>query len=363
VSAQDPGAGVKTLGTQPQTLAECFDCILFDLDGVLYRGSQAINGASETLKTLVTMNIGRSFITNNASRTPAQVAAHLRELGIDAAPIDVATSPQAAVQVLEDFVANGRVSARERVYVVGGGGIEWALHEGGFESTRDPEGCQVVMQGFGPSVSWTELAEAAYLVAKGALWIATNLDSTFPTDRGIAPGNGSLVNAVAAAAGRGPDGVGGKPAPALLEFALEQSGALSPLMVGDRYDTDIAGAIAVGIPSFLVLSGVCGPQEVWTSDLRSDYLAQDVTDLIVPYPDIVLEGDRTTCDGAIATLNRADRSAKVSGGSEINGLRALDALKWHLLDEGFAGCARGSEIAQTVRVEWPESGLLEGKER
>jgi glycerol-1-phosphatase len=362
VSALDPVTGIKTDSAHSQPLAQRFDCILFDLDGVLYRGSQAIKGASETMKTLVTMNIGRSFITNNASKTPAQVAAHLRELGIDAAPIDVATSPQSAVQVLEDFVAQGRVSARARVYVVGGEGIEWALHDGGFESTRDPEGCQVVMQGFGPLVSWSELAEAAYLVANGALWIATNLDSTFPTDKGIAPGNGSLVNAVAAAAGRGPDGVGGKPAPALLEFALEQSGAHYPLMVGDRYDTDIAGAIAVGIPSLLVLSGVCDAQEVWISDLRSHYLAEDVTALIETYPDIDLHGDSATCEGAIATLNRADRSAKVSGGSEINGLRALDALKWQLLEEGFAGCARGSDIAQIVRVEWPDSGLLEGKE-
>ena len=115
-----------------------------------------------------------------------------------------------------------------------------------------------MLQGYGPGVTATDLAEAAYAVEGGATWVATNTDGTLPTDRGVAPGNGSLVAAVERAVGSPPDLVAGKPQPPLYLMSAQRLGveASRVLAVGDRLDTDIEGAVAAGMDSLLVLTGV-----------------------------------------------------------------------------------------------------------
>src|SRR5205823_488410 len=119
-----------------------------------------------------------------------------------------------------------------------------------------------VVQGWGPDVAWANLAEATVALRAGARWVATNLDRTLPSPRGPLPGAGSLIAAVEAATGRAPDTVAGKPFPALFSAAIERSGARHPLVIGDRLDTDIAGANNAGLPSMLVLTGVSRPRDV-----------------------------------------------------------------------------------------------------
>lgn len=303
------------------SLAEYFDCILFDLDGVLYRGPYAVEGVVDCVNELVRAGIGRAYVTNNAARTPQAVVDHLASLGIDASVDEVVTSAQAAATILISMVPAG-----SRIYVVGGDGVAAALDEVGFVPSRDPRDCVAVMQGYGPDVGWRELAEAAYLIQHGALWVATNMDLTFPTDRGIAPGNGSLVQAVSNSVGHEPHGVGGKPAPALLELVLERTGARRPLMVGDRYDTDIEAGIAVGMKTLLVLSGVCDVHDVWTSELRADYYGETAAVLMQPYSDATIEGESARCAAAVA--HWVGDQVQADGGSRIDQLRAADALKW-----------------------------------
>ena len=233
--------------------ASAFDVLLFDLDGVVYIGPDAVPGAVEAIERVQKGGVRCVYVTNNASRTPAQVAEHLRALGIPAQDDDVVTSSQAGATLVAE-----RVPAGSEVLAIGGEGVRMALAERGLIAVdRLTERTAGVMQGYGPLITWADLAEAAIAVRAGLPWIATNLDLTFPTPRGPAPGNGSLVMAVGNAAGRGPDVVAGKPEPALLREAIRRTGAQQPLMIGDRLDTDIAAGARIGIPTLLVLTGIC----------------------------------------------------------------------------------------------------------
>lgn len=255
---------------------------MFDLDGVIYRGPSALPGVPGVIAELEGRGVRNVYVTNNASRTPDTVAEHLVRLGIPCTPDQVVTSPQAAAEILVGLCAPGA-----RVFVVGGEGIEQALRHAGFSPTRDPgDRPLAVVQGFAPEVGWRDLAAAAYLIESGCLWVATNLDLTFPTEHGIAPGNGSFVAAVANATGRQPDHVAGKPEPALVRTAMQRVGARRALMVGDRLDTDIAGADRAGVDSLYVATGVHSLVDVFSAGpgMRPTFLGSDLSALLGPPP-------------------------------------------------------------------------------
>jgi len=231
-----------------------YAAIVCDLDGVVYRGPAAVPHAVEALTGT---SLPVIYATNNASRPPADVAAHLRELGVPCVPEAVATSSQAGARIIAD-----RVPPASAVLAVGGPGVAVALEEVGLAPVL-PDAVSghhpvAVLQGYGPQVTATHLAEAAYAVQSGAIWVATNTDATLPTDRGVAPGNGSLIAAVQRAVGRAPDVVAGKPSAPLYLMCADRLAvpASRVLAVGDRLDTDIEGAVAAGMDSLLVLTGV-----------------------------------------------------------------------------------------------------------
>lgn len=259
-------------------LCDSHDVVFFDLDGVVYIGPAAVPHAGEVIAELQARGIRCCFVTNNASRTPAEVARHLTELGVPANEAEVVTGSQAGAAVMADFVAPG-----SRVLAIGGPGVAAALSERGFvpvhSSDDQPD---AVMQGYGPELGWADLAEATYALRRGIPWIATNLDATFPTPRGIAPGNGSLVMAVSHATGRHPDAVAGKPERPLFDEALARTGAKSGLMVGDRLDTDIEGGNRAGMRTLLVLTGVCSAAEAAaaTGDEVPTYVSADLRGLL-----------------------------------------------------------------------------------
>ena len=257
-----------------------FDVILLDLDGVVYIGPHAVPSAVEAIDRIRMGGRRCCFVTNNASRTPEQIAEHLTELGIPTTAQDVVTSSIAAAAYLARILP-----MQAAVLVVGGRGLHEALLGVGLRPVESlNEQPLAVVQGYGPDVAWVDLAEAAYAVQSGLPWIATNLDRTFPTARGIAPGNGSLVGAVSAAAGRGPDVVIGKPEPALIQEAVLRTGASRPIMVGDRLDTDVAAGSRAGIPTLLVLTGICNAADAASAqgDQRPTYVAEDLSCLTSP---------------------------------------------------------------------------------
>jgi glycerol-1-phosphatase len=230
------------------SLAHEHDCLLLDLDGTVFRGEEATIGAVDTLAAVEARTL---YVTNNASRSASEVADHLVALGFAAEAGDVVTSAQSAARLLSDQLSPGAA-----VLVVGTESLAAEVTNVGLRPVRqfsdEPVG---VVQGHSPHTGWSDLSEAALAIRSGAVWIATNVDRTLPTERGLLVGNGSMVAALRSATDSEPQ-VAGKPAPTLLNDALGRGQFENPLVVGDRLDTDIAGANAAALPSLLVLTGV-----------------------------------------------------------------------------------------------------------
>ena len=268
------------------TLAQEHDCLLLDLDGTVFRGDQPTPGSVDTLAAIEARTL---FVTNNASRGPGEVAEHLIAMGFAAKPDDVVTSAQSATRLLA-----AQLPAASTVLVIGTESLATEVRNVGLRPVRlfsdDPV---AVVQGHSPETGWADLAEAALAIRAGALWVAANVDRTLPSERGLLPGNGSMVAALQTATDRQPQ-VAGKPAPTLLNDALARGQFDSPLVVGDRLDTDIAGANAARLPSLLVLTGVSTAAEMVyaVAEERPNYVAADLRSLydaagtlrIAPHP-------------------------------------------------------------------------------
>ena len=305
------------------------DVVLADLDGVVYAGAGALPYAVESLNRA---RDGRrlGYITNNASRTDASVAAHLSELGLETAAHEVVTSPQAAMRLLADRVAPGAT-----VLVVGGEGLVTEVEKAGFVVTRSADDAPAaVVQGFAPEVGWLQLAEAAYALKVpedegGIPWIATNTDWTIPQARGIAPGNGTLVSAVHTAVGRLAT-VAGKPETPIFDEAVARFGAAKPLFLGDRLDTDILGANRAGMPSALVLTGIDRPKHILaaSSESQPTYLLSDLRELHEPYPEAQVRDGVVTVRGASVRIDGPDVRILSEGDRPIDLLRAGAKAIW-----------------------------------
>lgn len=293
-------------------LVECYDALLLDLDGVVYLDDQAIAGAAAALEQVHRIGRPVTFVTNNAAHTPADVVARLTGLGVAATEAEVVTSSMAAADLLAADLPAGTA-----VLVVGGRGLWVAVETAGLTPTRSAAGVAAVVQGWGPDVGWADLAEVTVALRAGARWVATNRDRTLPSPRGPLPGSGSLIAAVETATGRSPDAVAGKPHPPLFDAARRRNGARAPLMVGDRLDTDIAGAAAAGIPTLLVLTGVAGPRDVLTAppQSRPTYLGRDLAALLTRHPAVDPDG----------TVHR--EAGDTDDG--LDALRSLAARAWH----------------------------------
>lgn len=306
------------------------DVVLADLDGVVYAGPGALPHAVESLN-LAAQSRRLGYITNNASRTDADVAAHLRSLGLQTRPDEIVTSPQAAVRLLSTLVPAGST-----VLVVGGEGLIVETERAGFTVTRSADdGPAAVVQGFAPEVGWQDLAEAAFALkvpedAGGIPWIATNTDWTLPHARGVAPGNGTLVSAVHTAIGRLAT-VAGKPETPIFEEAVARFEARHPLFLGDRLDTDILGANRAGLPSALVLTGIDRPKHVLAAapDARPAFLLSDLRELHEPYPQAtVRDGAVVVGEAAVRVDPGGDVQILSAGDSQIDLLRAGATAIW-----------------------------------
>ncbi len=311
------------------------DLVLADLDGVIYKGAEAIPFAVASINTVVEGGVRVGYITNNASRTAASVAEHLTGLGLHVAASDVITSPQAAMKLLVDLVPAGST-----ILVVGGEGITFELEKAGFVVTRSAlDAPAAVVQGFAPEVGWTQLAEAAFALHRaadgsGIPWVATNTDWTIPVARGIAPGNGTLVSAVHTAVGILPV-VAGKPETPMFEVAIERFGATKTIVIGDRLDTDILGANNAGLESVLVLTGIDQAKQVLAAakEQRPTWIVDDLRQLHEPYPATVIQTEddveTTTVGAAIVRRDGENVTVVAAGDKPIDLLRAGATAIWN----------------------------------
>ncbi|MEU6232352.1 HAD-IIA family hydrolase [Kitasatospora sp. NPDC047058] len=313
----------------PRAPAEEYDTALLDLDGVVYAGPEAVPHAVDALNRAGRAGMRLAYVTNNASRTPADVAGHLTRLGVPTCADDVVTSAQAAARLIAE-----QVPAGSAVLVVGGRGLDEALREHGLRPVGSlADGPAAVVQGFDPGVGWPQLAEASYAVAAGLPWIASNTDLSLPTERGRAPGNGALVGVVRAATGARPQ-VAGKPMPVMHRESMLRTAARRPLVVGDRLDTDIAGAVNGGVDSLLVLTGVTTARQLLAAapGERPTYVAADLRGLLAPQSEVTAGDDAFHCRGWLARTADGLLLLEGHGPDPVDALRALCAAAWTARD-------------------------------
>lgn len=325
-TGEDGQAASGLAAGSPQPLSSVYDAALLDLDGVVYLGGAAVPGASETLATAAAAGLRLVFVTNNASRTPAAAAGRLRAMGVAATAADVVTSAQATARLLASRLPPGAP-----VLVVGGTSLRAAVRERGLRPVSvAAERPAAVAQGWAPDISYSLLTEGALAVAAGAWFVAANADVTLPTNRGAQPGNGALVQVIATATGQRP-AVAGKPEPPLHAEAVARTGARRPLVVGDRLETDIEGAVTAGSDSMLVFTGVARPLDAVLAPpgRRPTYLAEGLPGLLEPHPAVRAASGAFHCGGWAARRATAGGKLRLEGGGRpMDGLRALCAAAW-----------------------------------
>ena len=329
-----------------ETLAQQHDCLLLDLDGTVFRGHELTEGAAQSIEKAA----GRTlFVTNNASRSAEQVAQHLSDLGLQATADDVVTSAQSAAHMLADQLAPG-----SRVLVVGTESLAAEISAVGLEPVRRyDDKPDAVVQGHSPDTGWPILAEAALAIRAGALWVAANVDATLPTERGLLPGNGAMVAALRAATDAEPQ-VAGKPAPTLLLDALKRGDFRTPLVVGDRLNTDIAGADAAKLPSLMVLTGVNSARDAVYAvpEQRATFIGHDLRALhqhanelaVGPQPAWQVDAR----DNAITV-----RTAATDDGDGLSIVRAVAHAVWSgRLDGKSVDLEAGDDTARDALQRW-----------
>jgi glycerol 3-phosphatase-2 len=329
------------------TLAQQYDCLLVDLDGTVYRGHRLTEGAVESLAKAPGRKL---FVTNNASRSAEGVAAHLRDLGVDAGAGAVVTSAQTAARVLADQLSPGA-----RVLIVGTDSLADEIAAVGLRPVRRwQDKPDAVVQGHATTTGWADLAEAALAIRAGVLWVAANVDPTLPSERGLLPGNGSMVAALKTATEAEPQ-VTGKPSPALIADALARGDFHAPLLVGDRLDTDIAGANAAGVPSLMVLTGANSARDAVHAvpAQRPTYLGRDLRALHSA-ADILAVAQQpgwqvATGDGLVTVNSRAADEP----GDDLSVVRAVAHAIWTAdLDGRSVTIRAGDDTANDALQRW-----------
>ncbi|MFY0544772.1 TIGR01457 family HAD-type hydrolase [Brevibacillus sp. H7] len=245
---------------------------LLDLDGTIYRGSEVIAEAVPFIGYLREQGIPFLYLTNNSSASPEHVADRLTAMGLPTSPGEVYTSSMATASFLAEKAPPGTP-----VYVIGEDGLRRELERHGFILTE--QGARYVVVGIDRSFTYEKLATAACAIRNGAEFIATNCDPALPSERGLLPGNGSLVAAVSVASGVKPTVIG-KPEPLIVRYALDSLGvpADDTLIVGDNLFTDIEAGANSGLDSLLVLTGYSTAKDAEHHSCRPTYIAADLQD-------------------------------------------------------------------------------------
>lgn len=329
------------------SLARQHDCLLLDLDGTVFRGHAPTEGAVQTLADVGCRSL---FVTNNATRSAAEVAEHLRQLGFTASPDDVVTSAQSAARML-----SRELPAAAKVLVVGTEALAGEVTAVGLTPVHSFADQPVaVIQGLSQTIGWPELAEAALAIRAGAYWVATNIDATLPTERGLLPGNGSLVAALRTATGAQPQ-VAGKPAPVLMYDALARGEFATPLVVGDRLDTDIAGANAAELPSLMVLTGVNNARDAVFAipQERPTHVGLDLRSLLANAETLAVAAQpawKTEVDAGAVTVTATGQE---SGDDGLSVVRAVARAIWDAPAAGGPLVVRaGDDVARAELQRW-----------
>jgi len=258
------------------------NALIVDMDGVLWHGEQAIAGLSDFFQLLREQDMPFILATNNASNTAEQYVKKLARMGISIKQEEVLTSGMATAL----YLAQHKDPANTRIFVLGEQGASQPLLEQGFTLTdiyqlNSPEtpnqGADIVVCGKDETITWDKLSTATLNLQAGAEFIATNADTTLPTERGLVQGNGAILAALHAATGRTPTVIG-KPEPIMYQQALALLGSTpeNTIAIGDRLDTDILGAVRTGMRSLMVLTGASKREDLKKIDFTPTWVMQDL---------------------------------------------------------------------------------------
>ncbi|MGV8910614.1 MAG: HAD-IIA family hydrolase [Propionicimonas sp.] len=309
-------------------LIDAYDAAFFDLDGVIYLGPLAVDGATGALDALRGLGKTVMFVTNNAARAAQVVIDHLNSLGFHANDHNVLTSAQVAVTHIA-----GELPPGSKVLVSGTASLEALFEDAGLVSVQTAaEHPDAVVQGYDPQMTWPRLDEAALAIQAGARWYATNDDSSRPTERGLVPGAGGAIAAVAGTVGGQPT-IFGKPFRPMLAEAIRRTGASRPIFVGDRIDTDIVGAVNAGIDSLMVFTGAHGKTDLVATGPgeRPTHIGADVRALLAPARTVEISPARVSCRGQVAEAHIG--KARLGGSpttldTQLDALWAITQLVW-----------------------------------
>jgi glycerol-1-phosphatase len=272
----------------PGPLAGRYRSLAFDLDGTIYLENEVLPAAPDTLRAVRELGVKVAFVTNNAMRPAAAVVSKLTGLGIKATVEEVLTSSQATVTLL-----GGEAALRGKgVLVVGGAGLREAMAGAGARLLEPAawREAEIVTAGLDPDLTYDKARAAVLAVAAGARFVGSNPDASLPTPEGPWPGAGAVLAFLSTASGRRPE-IAGKPARAMFEAIAAVLGPGPRMMVGDRVDTDLAGARALGWATALVLTGVTRLDQLLDAEIVPDYLLADVGGLVAPAgPQVRVDG-------------------------------------------------------------------------
>lgn len=251
---------------------------IFDMDGVLYRGSETLPGVQELFDELHHRNLPFRLATNNSMSTPQMYVAKLHDMGINVDPESILTSAMATRQYLVDHIG-----AAARIHVLGMPALTEQLVAHGDFDVVDPDQHMpdAVIVGLDREVTYEKLRKAHRGIQSGAQFVATNADVTLPTEMGLVPGCGALIAALVASTGRHPIVIG-KPEVHLLDAAIADMGIAHQqcVMVGDRLDTDIVAGHSSGMLTVMVLTGVSTRSEIGSAPVKPDLVFTDLPAVI-----------------------------------------------------------------------------------
>ena len=253
--------------------------LILDMDGVLWHGMRPLPGLPEFFDQLSDLGMKWVFATNNAGKTRHQYVSKFAGMGVEIDPDDVMTSAVATGLYMQDNYPAGT-----KVYVLGGDGLIVSMQESGFH-VLDRNDYQTpataVVAGLNPATTYEDLSVATLQILNhGAKLIASNADSSYPSERGLLPGAGAMISVIETATEQKATVIG-KPYPIMFQQALKLFGDGATLqnsaMVGDRLNTDIMGAVGVNMRSILVMSGITQPADLASSKVQPEFVFDDIT--------------------------------------------------------------------------------------
>lgn len=254
-------------------IVDRYDVYIFDMDGVIWRGRKIIKNSIATIRLLIKRGFKTIFLTNNSTRSREMYWRKLRRIGIGVPIENIFTSSYCTGKYIYERFGGGSA------YVIGEIGLKKELENFNVKIVEDDD-VDFVIIGMDRRFNYRKLMMGMRRILSGALFIATNMDKTFPTESGLIPGAGSIVAAMEACVGKEPDIIIGKPGKIMFELILKDLDRDRVLVIGDRLDTDILGANNVGLDSALVLTGISKREDVDKFNIKPQYILKKLSEIL-----------------------------------------------------------------------------------